>query len=124
MASATKNWKIIEEPLEGAAVKLGGTVIIVPPVTLGWVKTNKDKIKNLLTLKDSSPADQMGLLPEIASMLHAAVRRNYPDVTMEDVEDVVDIRNFNKLLEAAMGQAEVTLPVPVNAAGELKPQAS
>jgi hypothetical protein len=115
--------EMVQEPIEGTALNLGGTVFIVPPVSLGWLKVNKVKMKAIMSMETATPDQIMDVLPDLVDVLQAAIRRNYPDITVEQLSDVVDMRNFEECLKAAMGKTDVTLTVK-GASGEAKPPTS
>lgn len=88
--------------LEGVLINLGGQALIVPPLNFKALKALQSKFSTLNSLKVGSvpTADQMDVSMEI---IHAAIVRNYPDVTLEQVQDWVDLININEILPAIMG---------------------
>ena len=81
----------------GIRMTLGGNEYVVPPIALGALEQLEDRIAsfnpNVLDLK------QMGIIIDCA---YAALKRNYPDLTREDVGEIVDIGNMNEVFEAVM----------------------
>jgi hypothetical protein len=55
---------------------------------------------------DSHPAVRHALIKEI---VHAAMTRNYPNVTAEDVEPLVTVENMVRLYWAAQGMPTSTI---------------
>jgi hypothetical protein len=88
----------------GQEVNLGGTDFIVPPLSLGALKQLLPKIKALTIGKDATPDD----LSQVADMLEiclAALHRNYPELTLDQLGDIVDLGNFKTLISVVMGQS-------------------
>jgi hypothetical protein len=117
----SNKFQIASEPIDGAQIRVGGRTLVVPPVTLGYVRTNKDKLKALVRLKGATPEEQFDAFDELLPFIYAAVRRNYPNLSQDDLAEIADMGCFNDLMAAAMGQLETTLPVAQQ--GEVKPSA-
>lgn len=115
-----KEFKIVEAPIDGTEINFGGTKLIVPPLTFGWVKRNMDKLKEAMKLVTASPFEQAGALPLMCEIVTAAIKRNYNEITEADVEDLLDFRNMEAAFLAATGQSDVTVLTAVTA-GETKP---
>lgn len=99
---------------EGVPISLGGTVYIVPPLSTGAMRRMQDEIDSL-GQSGSAPEEQI----RTTKIAHAAMIRNYPQLTLDELEELVDAGNIKQLLGAVFGQSAVE---PV---GEAKaPQAS
>lgn len=98
---------------EGAEVKLGRTMYVVPALGLGAVKKYAKKISEMHTLPLE---EQMQLTTEIA---HAALKRNYPDMTLERVDELVDLKNMRSVFDAVVQTSGFTAQGPAggNATG-------
>jgi hypothetical protein len=81
---------------KGEAVDLGGVQYVLPPMSLGSVERFHARIDAYLGKTETQP---VGLMIDV---IHSALLRNYPDLTREQVAEMVDISNvgqvFNKLL--------------------------
>ena len=44
----------------------------------------------------------------VCEIVHAALSRNYDDLTIEQVEDIIDLRNAGAVIQAVMGQSGLT----------------
>lgn len=85
---------------EGEIVNLGGTDYTVPPLSLRQVKrlaTQLDKLDP--DVKGVPAAEQIDATIEV---MHAALSRNYPDLTREQLEDLIDLGNMTAIIKAAM----------------------
>lgn len=84
----------------GIEFELGGRVLVIPPLSLGQVQIYRDKIQDRL-----SNLTQDNLLAASAlflDVIHAAISRNYPEITDEEVSDWVDLGNMMTVFEAVM----------------------
>ncbi len=98
---------------EGIEIKIGDDLLIVPSLSLKQVRLSLPKIKTL-KMGSFAPAD-MAVCVEI---VHAALTRNYPEMTKDQVEDGIDMRNMAKVLNAVMAVSgmEVAQPGEIQAA--------
>lgn len=96
--------------VEGIEIKLGdGNKYVIAALTFGPAK----RFKATMTASDRTPESIMSALAEA---LRNSLARNYPDITLERVEEaLIDYRNKDEVQSALHGQ---TFPKP---AGEPKP---
>jgi len=77
--------------IKGVTVELNGTNYVIPPIALGALEQLQERIgaytKQISTVIDCA---------------HAAMKRNYPDMTREEVADLIDIGNMNEVFAAVM----------------------
>lgn len=93
-----------QPPFEGVAITVGGRTLVLPPLSFGYMRKNPNKLIGLATAKDVT--EIMGDMVEIA---HAALRRNYPDMTVDEVDDLLDY-NTSKVVFAALKRASGAVP--------------
>ena len=74
--------------IPGVVVAMGGRDWLVPPLTLGELRQLMPKVRQLTEIGASMGEAQIAVLVEIVT---AALRRNYPDVTLEQVENLLDL---------------------------------
>lgn len=92
--------------IEGTKVMMGGKEWIVPALNFRQVRTLQDK----LTAQQTDPNfDTLALTVEVVQM---ALSRNYPDVSMDEVEEMVDLRNAPGLFKTVMGQSGMVEVAP------------
>lgn len=106
---------------EGATVIVRGKGYIIPALSFAQIESLAPAIDRL------DEADKNNLTPAImkdaTSIIQAALSRNYPEVTVDDVKEMIDLRNFQQIIDAVMGGAGL-VKVPADAgAGETKPVA-
>jgi hypothetical protein len=100
-----------QEPVkfEGEKITLGGVEYVVPSLTVKQAKTLWPTIKELdrgVTV-DNLPAKYDDML----TVIHAALSRNYPQLKIEELEEMVDMGNIRLLMKAATAQSGLA-PVP------------
>lgn len=90
----------VQSKIEGIEIPLGGELYIVPPLNFKSLRALAVDIDNLSAIKGQPSPDQMLSMCKIA---HAAIARNYPDITLDKVEDVMDLGNGARVIKAIMG---------------------
>lgn len=90
--------------IDGLKIKVGNEEFTVPPLTLGALRRLTPKVKILVTLATDELPDeeQLGALTDLAL---AALKRNYPDMTAERVEEIIDLGNLPVILPAILSAA-------------------
>lgn len=83
--------------VKGIPVELGGTVYIVPPLSLGALEQLQDALSAFTG--DIRDPKQIGTIIEAA---HSALRRNYPDITRAEVADLLGLENMMEIMSAVM----------------------
>lgn len=86
--------------IEGVKLNLGGRDLIVPALSFKQLRQLLPKVQHLGD--GAVTAENMG---EIALVVHAALSRNYQDLTIDDVEDMLDMHNAMPAVLAVMGQS-------------------
>jgi hypothetical protein len=85
--------------IAGVAVMMGGREWTVPPLTLGQLRGLMPKVRQLSEIGAQMGETQIGVLVEIVA---TALQRNYPDVTLETVENLLDLGNAGPVLNAVL----------------------
>ena len=85
--------------IEGISINLGGDVYIVPALNLKQIRTMKIDIGSV------SVDNPLASLASGLSIVLAALQRNYPEMTADKVEEIIDMNNFQVVLDAVMGQS-------------------
>lgn len=85
--------------IPGVAVAMGGQDWIVPPLTLGQLRRLMPNIRQLTEIGASMGEPQIEVLVEI---VNAALQRNYPDMTPDKVENLLDLGNAGAVLNAVL----------------------
>lgn len=85
--------------IPGMAITMGGQEWTVPPLTLGQLRRLMPKVRELSEINTQMSESQIGVLVEIVS---AALQRNYPDITTDIVENLLDLGNAAPVLNAVL----------------------
>ena len=85
--------------IPGVTVSMGGQDWMIPPLTLGQLRRLMPKVRQLSEIGASMGEEQIGVLVELVG---EAMRRNYPDTTDEQVENLLDLGNANGVLTAVL----------------------
>ena len=88
--------------IDGVTVNLRGTEFVVPPLTFGQLKRLAPQIEAL------SVGGQAATTASIAgaiAIVQSALSSNYPDITVEQVEDLLDTKNMATVIQAIMGNS-------------------
>lgn len=109
----------------GIVKQLGAKRYIVPALNLKSLKVNKALLGEFAELEGKAPTIEVmsDVLDSAAKIIHLALQRNYPDMTLEEVEDAIDLDNYKQVIEVIMGQSGLekrvmSLPQEVAAEGE------
>jgi hypothetical protein len=88
---------------EGEVVRLGDRDYTIPSLS---VKQAKNLWANMLELDKGVTAETLPSKYELAlPIILAAMSRNYPDLKLEELEDLVDMKNFRVLMRIVSGQS-------------------
>jgi hypothetical protein len=105
--------------LKGAEIELGGRKFTVPPLNLNALERLGPKFTELTRAMDSNDFGQMFTsenVNNLTEIIHASLVRNYPELTANDVKDLVDLGNLKEAFEAVCAQSNLKKV----AAGEVK----
>lgn len=85
--------------IPGIAVLMGGREWTIPPLTLGQLRHLMPKIRQLSEIGPQMAEPQIDVLVEIVA---AALQRNYPDISIQMVENLLDLSNAAPVLHAVL----------------------
>ncbi len=85
--------------IPGASIQMGGRDWVVPPLTLGQLRRLMPKVSLLTTVGAGMGPEQIEVLVEIVA---AAMSRNYPQITTDELEEVLDLGNASLVLTAVL----------------------
>ncbi len=83
--------------IKGVTVELSGTNYVIPPIALGALEQLQERIGAF----DGNVQDTKQI-STVIDCAHAALKRNYPDMTREQVADLIDIANMGDVFAAVM----------------------
>lgn len=85
---------------EGVKITMGGREWIVPALSIGQVRRLGPDIAAVASAGDDLTPE---LVAGVVKIVKASISRNYPEVTDEQVEELIDLRNFRDIIAAIMG---------------------
>lgn len=108
--------KLRENPIEGTEVKMGGDTYIVPRLNIALFKRYKAR---LAVLRNATNDDER--VEVMLEVITAALKRNYPDITQEEVEDLVEVGDkMLQLVGVVMGTEGLGNMMPAGAAAQFR----
>ena len=94
--------------LEGIKVKLAGRDFTVPSLNMKGIRLLGPKLVALTeNLQNGAKVMDPGTIGDMLEIIHAAMVRNYPELTMDELEDMVDLSNLEPLFSAVCGQSNL-----------------
>ncbi len=87
--------------IDGVKLKIGDKEFIFPPMNLRISKRFEmgGGIKAFAESPDAPGAEVDGM----ARLIHATLERNYPDLTLDEVEEMVNVKNAGAIINAVLG---------------------
>jgi hypothetical protein len=82
--------------IKGISMTLGEQEYIVPPLTLGALEDLQESLEAFTG--DTSPA----AIKTVIDATTRALRRNYPDITRDQVRECIGLENMAEVMEAVM----------------------
>lgn len=104
-------------PLDGVSIKLGNEEYIVPPLSLKSLRLLSEKLNTLQDLSGLPSPEQISVMTEC---IHHAIRRNYPDLTQEALEDLLDLGNIQKVFPAVMSASGLDQKKVIASQGQIQ----
>ena len=99
--------------IPGILISMGGKDWTVPPLTLSKLRRLRPKIRQMT---DAGIESNIGLTDEqidtIAEIVQSALARNYPDLAIEDVLDLIDMGNVQPVLQAVLAGSGLRRSTP------------
>ncbi len=94
---STKVKKPDPTKVKGIPYDFGGLVLVIPPLSLGAMEQLQERLTGM-----SDDMFDPGNISTVIDTLHAALGRNYPDMTREEVANLVDLENMQEAMTCAM----------------------
>ncbi len=85
--------------IPGVKIQMGGQDWLVPALTIGQLRRLSEERKNL------SSGDEDKVLAAVCTIVATALSRNYPDMTEQRVEDLIDLENRDRVVSAVLGNS-------------------
>lgn len=110
---------------EGEEVVIRGKTYIVPGLSFGQLEQHEKLLTRMSSMKNKSALTPQ-IMNDIATVIHLSLSRNYPEMSIKEVKDIVDTRNAARLVQTVMGVSglEQQPDGAGDTQGETKPVAS
>jgi hypothetical protein len=82
---------------KGVSFSFGDKTLVIPPLNLRALEQMQEKIAGFTGQVN---AEQVGI---VADVTLAALQRNYPEMTRDEVADIIDLGNMMDVMNAVMG---------------------
>lgn len=92
--------------IPGTVIELGGRKYVLPPMNVATMELHKEFFKR--AAKGVDPEGAFDDLATIADMVHRSLKRNYPEVTLAEVQEHVDLANMHELMESVVKTSGLT----------------
>lgn len=109
---STSKYAPLAGKIPGVAFNLGGNDFVLAPLNLLQVEAMEPVITGF---KDA--ADMQSVSKIAQQLVLASLSRNYPDITEDDVKQLLDVGQMNAAIAAVLGVSGYKMSPP----GELKP---
>jgi hypothetical protein len=88
--------------IDGAVMTINGQEYVIPALNFKALRKLRADLDMLGKVESNRPLTD-DEADAFVRVFHAALVRNYPDMTTDDVEELVDFRNLVPLMTAIMG---------------------
>lgn len=85
----------------GESINAGDRTLIVPPLSLRQVQQFLVPLQQLREMPSLTAPENIDTMLDVAT---AAIQRNYPDMTRDQVAEVLDLKNIGPTFRAIMGR--------------------
>lgn len=92
---------------DGEHVYMAGREWVIPPLSLRYIRLNKERLAKMRALAkkgklDFADAELDEFLDEAREIILAAMQRNYPVLSKDDLEEWIDLATLPRLVLAVM----------------------
>lgn len=90
--------------IDGVKIKLGGADRIVAPLNIKTIRKLSPKLHLVFNVDTSKPISEE-VWDTLVEAVMASLRRNYPEITQDEVEEFLDLRNMGPIMRAVMASS-------------------
>ena len=102
METNGKQYHAVPGMIPGTRMNLGGEWYVLPPLNLRQCEEFGDLIA---TLGEASTRPLNEQLKMALPLIHASLTRNYPDITADQVRELIDFGNFTEAAKAVVSSS-------------------
>lgn len=85
--------------IDGVIVHMGGRDWTVAPLTFKQLRRLQPQLERLAQVNAAAAPEQIAAVSEI---VRTALSRNYPEITIEAIEDMLDLGNAARVINAIL----------------------
>ena len=85
----------------GEWVRIGDEEYKIPPLAFETLQELPERLEPLRAMAPGA-APNKAQMEAIVGLIHTAMRRNYPEITAEDVRGMLDLGNYQAIFSAVM----------------------
>lgn len=87
---------------EGVKITIGGEDFTFPALNFTAIKKFRPQLELMGTMDPAGMTLSDEQIDAFLAIIHASLSRNYPEKTIEDVADMIDLANVGRVVEAIM----------------------
>lgn len=98
------------QELAGEPIVLGKTKLVCPALNFKALKALKPQLNIIQSgwVMDADEEKSALYVEAVVKVVHAALKRNYPHITLESLEEFIDLKNVSGVTMAVMGVSGFT----------------
>jgi hypothetical protein len=102
---------MMSDLIDGVAVKFGRRELIAPPLTFQALKRLKPQQVILKSMRDAGGEEfTEEQFDALVTIVHTALKRNYPNMPREEIENDLDLANCKAIMNAIMNASGLVQP--------------
>ena len=98
--------------IDGIVMKLGDKEYTVPPLNLKRVRKLLPVLQDVIGKPVNELTEEQ--LNSLTEIVFQSLQRNYPDITKDEVEEIIDFKNLRVVVGAVLGQNRLSEPNPIS----------
>lgn len=95
--------------IEGAKIKMGGKEWVVPALNFRQTRELQGQIKTIGNIPEDGEPLSTEIIDAVSAVAHAAISRNYPDITVDDVDTMLSVNLIGPIVAAVFGVSTQTV---------------
>jgi hypothetical protein len=94
--------KLTDSLVDGIEIKIGREVLTVPALNFKSLRKLKPQLAMLKEIDPKAAELTDAQFDAITDIVHTAIKRNYPNMAREDLEDALDMGNLQRVIQAVV----------------------
>jgi hypothetical protein len=88
----------------GVTISFSGRELVVPPLRVGDIKDILPAIRRISAPLTGPPMERFEQLDDYVDVIHVALKRNYPELTRDELLEITDFPAFLAAFRAALAK--------------------